>query len=140
MKTMNQVLVLGALLLVGCGSVEGTYTLDKDATKKSMEAAIAKMPSDKQADAKMGLAFIDAMDVSMELKAGGAATMKSTMKGLGDGKEKTDEATWKKDGDTISITDSKKAGDVQKCTKSGKSLSCTTGEGDKAVTFVFTKA
>lgn len=140
MKTMNQVLVLGALLLVGCGSVEGTYSLDKDATKKSMEATIAKMPADKQADAKLGLAFVDAMDVSMELKAGGACTMKSTMKGLGDGKEQAEEGTWKKDGDTVSITSAKKPNDVQKCTKSGKSLNCTTGEGDKAVTLVFTKA
>lgn len=141
MKTMKMLVTFAALSfgLVACGSVEGTYTLDKDATKKSMEADIAKMPADKQANAKMGLAFIDAMDVSMELKSGGVVSSKSTMKGLGDGKEKEEPGTWKKDGDTVTIT-SGKNNEEMKCTKSGKSLSCSAGEGDHKMTMVFTKA
>jgi hypothetical protein len=140
MKT-NMLLGLGALAPVGCGGVEGSYTLDKAETKKSMEAEIAKLPASDQEMAKLGLAMIDAMDVSMELKSGGVATSKSQMKGLGDGKTQEDTGTWKKDGDSVIIATGKDAKGELKCAKNGKSLSCTAGGDTKSkMTLVFTKA
>jgi hypothetical protein len=134
---MNKLLVLGALALVGCGSVEGKYTLDKDATKKEAEAEIAKMPAADQEKEKKGLDMIDAMDVSMEIKAGGDATMSFMMKGIMD-KPKEETAKWKKDGDDVVITDDKNK--ETRCSKSGKSLKCTESGGKHKETMVFTKA
>jgi hypothetical protein len=138
---MNKLLVLGALALVGCG-VEGTYTLDKAESKKNAEAEIAKMPADQQTMAKSMLGMFDDMNVSIELKSGGTYSSKMTMKGLNDGKEKEDTGTWKKDGDTITISTKTPGGNDKeiKCTKSGKSLSCTEGSEKNKMTMVFTKA
>jgi hypothetical protein len=137
---MNKLLVLGALALVGCGGVEGTYTLDKAETKKSMEAEVAKMPADQQAGAKFMLAMFDDMNVTMELKSGGVVSSKTEMKGKPDPKGDKEEAgTWKKDGDTIIVTQGDKAGKEMKCTKSGKSLSCVAGDEKNKMTLVFAK-
>jgi hypothetical protein len=130
--------------MVGCGGVEGTYKLDKAETKKAMQADIAKMPADDQKFAQLGLAMVDAMDVTMELKSGGAASMKMTMPNLMDSKgpAKTDEetGTWKKDGDNVIITDSKDKKET-KCEKSGKKLTChEPSAGGKDNTMVFVKS
>ncbi len=136
MKT-NKLLVLGALALVGCGSVEGTYTLDKAETKKAMEAEIAKMPAAEQEMQKMGLAMLDSMDATMELKSGGAASMKMTMTGMTkDPKTNEDTGTWKKEGDDITISAN---GKDTKCSKSGKKLTCSEASGKSKMTMIFAK-
>lgn len=144
---INKVLVCAVALVgfaaSGCGSVEGTYKLDKAATKKAMEASAAKLPADQQAGAKLGEAMLDAMDLSLELKAGGKASMKSTMPNLFDDKKppKTDEdtGTWKKDGDTITITGAK-AKDSFTCTKKGSKLECKEPNSKEDFEMIFSKA
>jgi len=134
---INKLLVCAVALVgfavSGCGGVEGTYKLDKDATKKAMEAEIAKLPADQQEMAKkFGEGMADQMDVSMEIKKDGTVAMKVTMMG------KTDEesGTWKKDGDNVTLTSGK--GKPMTCTKSGSKLTCTEkhASGDQTMVFV----
>ncbi len=137
MKTIKLVcaLAFAGVGLVGCGGPEGTYTLDKAETKKAMEADIAKMPADKQQFAKLGMAMMDSMDATLELKKDGTTSMKMTM-----GTEKSNEeaGTWKKDGDKVVL--SNKGKDIS-CDKSGKKLTCVESHksGD-STTMVFTKS
>ena len=123
---------LAVVGLVGCGGVEGSYKLDKDETKKAMEADIAKMPADQQAFAKLGMAMADKVDMSLELKKDNTATMKTTI----DGKDKEESATWKKEGDDVVLTSDGK--DIH-CKKDGKKLSCTKKHASGDSTMVFTK-
>ena len=138
MKTIKWLCVLAfaGVGLVGCGGVEGTYTLDKDATKKASEADIAKMPADKQQFAKLGMAMMDSMDATLEIKKDGTATMKMSM---GSDKGKDETATWKKDGDKVVLTNDK--GKDISCEKSGKKLTCVESHksGD-STTMVFSKS
>ncbi len=137
---LNKLLVLGAVLggaLVGCGGVEGTYTLDKADTKKSMEAEIAKLPAADQEMSKLGLAMIDSMDATVELKSGGVATMKSTMSLMGAPKTTEETGTWKKEGDDVTFTVN---GKDSKCSKSGKKLTCSDPKGASKMTMVFAKS
>ena len=143
---INKLLVCAVALVgfavSGCGGVEGTYKLDKAETKKSMEAEIAKMPADKQEMAKLGTAMLDAMDMTVELKSGGAVSMKTTMPNIMDSKApaKTEEetGTWKKDGDTITLTSAK--GKDMKCTKSGSKLSCNEADAKDKMELIFSKS
>jgi hypothetical protein len=87
MTKTNRILGCAAILavagLTACkGGPEGTYKFDKAGTKKEMEAGIAKLPAKDQELAKLGVALVDAMDGTLELKSGGAATEKSTMGSL----------------------------------------------------------
>jgi hypothetical protein len=120
---------------VGCGSVEGTYKLDKDAMKKSAEAEIAKKPAADQAAAKAMLGMFDAMDMTLELKSGGAASMKTS---LGAGHDKEETGTWKKDGDAI-VVSSGKGKDI-KCQKDGSKLKCNEAGGKDDTQLVFVKS
>ena len=136
---INKLLVCAVALigfgLTACGGVEGTYKLDKDATKKAMEEDIKKLPADQQEMArKMGSDMADQMDISLEIKKGGAASMKMTMAG------KTDEetGTWTKDGDNITLTNGK--GKPMTCTKSGSKLTCTEKHASGDETMVFVKS
>ena len=129
------VLALSAIGLVACGGVEGTYKLDKEETKKSMEAEIAKMPADQQAFAKLGMAMADKMDATLELKKDNTVSMTMTMDGKPEGKEKS--GTWKKEGDDVVLTSD---GKDMKCAKSGKKLTCTDHHASGDTTMVFTKS
>ena len=136
---INKLLVCAVALvgwgLVGCGGVEGNYKLDKDATKKAMEAEIAKLPADQQEMAKkFGSDMADQMDVALEIKKDGTASMKITAMG------KTDEesGTWKKEGDAITLTNGK--GKPMNCTKSGSKLTCTEKHASGDETMVFVKS
>jgi hypothetical protein len=136
----NSKLLVGTLALiasgiVGCGGVEGTYKLDKEETKKSMEAEIAKMPADQQQFAKMGMSMADKMDATLELKKDQSMSMSMTMEGKTEGKEKT--GTWKKEGDDVVLTSD---GKDMKCQKSGKKLTCTDHHASGDSTMVFTKS
>lgn len=126
---------LAVIGLVGCGGVEGTYKLDKDETKKSMEAEIAKMPADQQAFAKLGMAMADKMDATLELKKDNTVSMSMTVDGKPEGKEKT--GTWKKEGDDVVLTSD---GKDMHCKKDGKKLSCTEKHQSGDSTMVFTKS
>ncbi len=131
--TMNRLfaplaLALAVAGLTGCGGVEGTYKLDKTEMKKSMEAEIAKLPEEQQGFAKLGVALMDAMEMSVELESGGKLKMKSSMPSLKEGEEKKSEekeGTWKQEGDSvILVTDGKEL----KCKNAGGKLTC---EADK---------
>ena len=125
---------LAVVGLVGCGGVEGTYKLDKDETKKAMEADIAKMPADQQAFAKLGMAMADKMDATLELKKDNTLSMKMSM----DGKDSKEESgTWKKEGDDVVLTSDGK--DIH-CKKDGKKLSCVRKHASGDSTTVFTKS
>ncbi len=135
MKNSKLIVVeLAVVGLAGCGGVEGTYKLDKDETKKAMEADIAKMPADQQQFAKLGMAMADKMDATLELKKEGAMSMKFSMDGKEE-KEKT--GTWKKDGDDVVLSSD---GKDMKCSKSGKKLTCIDKHASGDTTTVFTKS
>ena len=120
--------------LVGCGGVEGNYKLDKDATKKAAEAEIAKLPADQQEMAKHFAEKDSDMDVTLEIKKDGTASMKMTAGG--ENHEET--GTWKKDGDGVILTNGK--GKPMNCTKSGSKLTCTEKHASGDETMVFVKS
>ena len=126
---------LAVVGLVGCGGVEGTYKLDKDETKKAMEADIAKMPADQQGLAKLGMSFADKMDATLELKKDNTVSMKVTMDGKPEGKEQN--GTWKKEGDDVVLSNGD--GKDMHCKKDGKKLTCTEKHNSGDTTMVFTK-
>ncbi len=135
-------LTFTTLGLAGCGGggVEGTYKLDKAEVKKSMEAELAKLPEKEQGFAKLGLALIDAMDMSLELQPGGKLKAKSTSPSFEPSKPaKTEEkeGTWKAEGDKITLDTGD--GKPLTCTKAGSRLNCTSAtpkKGDPALVFV----
>ncbi len=105
-----------------------------------MEADIAKLPANEQQFAKLGLAMMDTMDATLEIKKDNTISMKMTMPSM-DGKDKkTDEetGTWKKDGDDVILT---AKGKDTKCAKSGKKLTCVeTSKSGSSTTMVFVKS
>lgn len=130
---------LATSFLLACGGgVEGTYKLDKAEMKKSMEAEIAKMPADQQGFAKLGMALIDAMEMSLELQSGGKLKMKTSMPNIMEkdkpAKTEEKEGTWKMDGDAVVIeTDNQPI----KCAKTGGKLTCEgKKKGDPTLVFV----
>jgi len=124
--TIAATLAIATFGLVGCGGgVEGTYKLDKAEMKKSMEAEVAKLPADQQAMAKLGVAMLDALDMSLELQAGGKLKAKTTMPSLDKdqpAKTKEQDGTWKMDGDAVVLDNGD--GKPTKCTKGAGKLSC----------------
>lgn len=126
---------LAVVGLVGCGGVEGTYKLDKDETKKAMDAEIAKMPADQQAMAKMMSGMADKMDMTLEIKKDNTVAMKMTM----DGKDKDESGTWKKEGDDIVLSNGNDKKDMH-CKKDGKKLTCIEKHNSGDSTVVFTKS
>jgi len=124
---------LAVVGLVGCGGVEGTYKLDKDETKKAMEADIFMLAV--LSFAKLGMAMADKMDMTLELKKDNTASMKMSMDGK-DSKEET--GTWKKEGDDVVLTNGNDKKDMH-CKKDGKKLTCTEKHNSGDSTVVFTK-
>lgn len=141
-RALVGVIFAATLGLVGCGGggPEGTYKLDKAEVKKAMEAEVAKMPADQQGLAKLGLALIDAMDMSLTLESGGKLKAKSSSPSLDPskpGKTEEKEGTWKAEGDSLTLDTGD--GKPLKCTKSGSKLSCTSAtpkQGDPTLVFV----
>jgi hypothetical protein len=127
-----------ALGLAGCGGgVEGTYKLDKAEVKKAMEADIATMPADQQGFAKLAMAMIDGMDMSIELQSGGKVKAHAQMPSLDPtkpGKTEDKEGTWKAEGDAITLDTGD--GKALKCTKAGSKLTCGSAKkGEPALIF-----
>jgi hypothetical protein len=133
--------LLAAVLFAGCkksGGPEGQYSLDKGAMKAQMQAEIDKMPKEEQGMAQMALAFIDMLDIRINLNPGGRAVMTASAPNMGgeggEPKVETKEGTWKKENDKILL---EVAGQKSlSCTADGKKLEC--GEGREKM--VFTKA
>lgn len=133
-------LALATFGVAGCGGgVEGTYKLDKAEMKKAMEAEVAKLPAEQQEMAKLGVALLDAMDMTAELQSGGKLKLKSTVPSLAKDappKTKEQEGTWKMDGDKVVLD----AGDGKppiKCAKEGNKLTCESEKkGSPALVFV----
>lgn len=131
-------LVLAFAFLAGCGGPEGTYKLDKEAMKKAMEAEIEKKPKEEQGFAKLGMAMIEAMDITLEVKSGGKYTMKTSMPNLMGSdkanKEESEDGDWTVDGDKIDLKGSK---DSTSCKFDGKKIECAgKKDGDPGITFV----
>lgn len=129
---------LAILGLAGCGGgAEGTYKLDKVEMKKSMEAEVAKLPAAQQGFAKLAIAMVDAMDVTVELQAGGKLKMTSSMPSFDKGKPaKTDEkaGTWKATSGGVELTAD---GKPLQCTKDGKKLTCASDKkGEPSMVFL----
>ncbi|MCC6553680.1 MAG: hypothetical protein IT372_11755 [Polyangiaceae bacterium] len=125
-KTVAAAIAIATFGLAGCGGgVEGTYKLDKTEMKKAMEAEVAKLPADQQGMAKLGMALIEAMDISLELQSGGKLKMKSTMPSFDKDKPaqtKEEDGTWKEEGDSIVLDNGD--GKPVKCAKGAGKLSC----------------
>ena len=138
-KTVAATIALATFGLAGCGgSVEGTYKLDKTEMKTAMEAEVAKLPADQQGMAKLGAAMLDAMDMTLELQAGGKAKLKTTMPSFEKdqpAKTKDQDGSWKMDGEAIVIDNGD--GKPVKCTKNAAKLSCESQKkGEPSLVFV----
>lgn len=115
-KTLASFLTALTLSFVAaCGgdaaaSAAGVYQIDKAAFKETMLAA---MPAEAKKD-KMAMDMIekmaDSMNVSIELKADGTATMSMKMEMMGQKKDDTENGTWKLEGNKLSMTTKDKAG------------------------------
>lgn len=118
--------------LAACGGgVEGTYKLDKGEMKKAMEGDIAKLPQEQQGFAKLALALIDQMEMSVELQSGGKLKMKTTTPSLKEGKAaetKEEEGTWKVEGESVVLETN---GKPIKCKKGEGKLTCDPEEKEK---------
>ncbi|MBL9021405.1 MAG: copper resistance protein NlpE N-terminal domain-containing protein [Myxococcales bacterium] len=128
-------------LLAGCkGGPEGTYKLDKESMKTAMKAEIEKMPKEQQAGAELGMAIIEMMDMTIEIKSDGKYEAKTSMPDLMGKdkeakKEETESGDWKVEGDKITLKGKK---DLT-CKFDSSKIEC---EGDKkgAPSLVFKKS
>lgn len=133
-------LAISSFGLAGCGGggIEGTYKLDKAEVKKSMEAEVSKLPADQQGFAKLAIALIDAMDMSLELQAGGKLKAKSSSPSLDPskpGKTEEKDGTWKAEGDSVTLDTGD--GKPLTCKKEGSKLNCSSAKkGDPSLVFV----
>lgn len=117
-KTLATFLAALTLSLVSaCGggagaaaSAAGVYTLDKAAFKQTM---LASMPEEAKKE-KMAMEMVDkmadGMNVSIELKADGTATMSIKTEMMGQKKDDTETGTWKLDGNKLTMTTKEKDG------------------------------
>jgi hypothetical protein len=117
--------------LTACGKgVEGKYSLDKASMKKEMEEKIAKMPADQQEMGKLGLAMVDAMDMTIDLKKGGEADFTVKMAEPGkeaEAKSESKKGKWTQQEKQISL---QVEGETKKleCTAEGNKLTCKDNE------------
>lgn len=125
-RVVAVVLTLG---LAGCSnSVEGTYTLDKNALKRTMQAELAGQSGG-------GIVYdfftrvMDEAEMRVELQADGQVSLKTTLPTGGWAAPRQlkwittedQNGTWKADGEMIVIT---AAGNRLNCSKSRAKLSC----------------
>lgn len=101
-------------LATSCGSnaaasAAGTYELDKAAMKQAIQAAI---PADQKDKMPAGVldGMVDGMNVTIDLKADGTASMAMKMEMMGQKMEDSGTGTWKLDGNKLTMTTKNKAG------------------------------
>lgn len=114
-------LTLALGTLIGCrgdGGVEGVYRLDKPAMKESMQAQIAKLSGEEESAARLALAMVERMDISMHLQPGGKLSLTITN---AEGKRGDLHGRWRAEGETVSLS---REGDPLTCQKQGQSLLC----------------
>lgn len=114
------------------GSVVGTYVIDKDAVKKQMKDAIAKMPKEKQGMAGMMMKLIDMIEMEVTLKKGGVVSVKETKPSFGKKKAAKPEVKevagkWEMTGGKLKISTSERKN--ISCDVAGDKLICTKGDG-----------
>lgn len=104
-------------LVAACGggagaasSAAGVYELDKAALKQTMLAAMPEEAKKEKMAMEMVDKMTDGMNVSIELKADGSATMSFKMDMMGQKKDDTETGTWKLDGTKLSMTTKEKDG------------------------------
>lgn len=104
-------------LVAACGggagaasSAAGVYELDKAALKQTMLAAMSEEAKKEKMAMEMVDKMTDGMNVSIELKADGSATMSFKMDMMGQKKDDTETGTWKLDGTKLSMTTKEKDG------------------------------
>lgn len=110
-KTLAALFTAFTLSVAACGgsaSAAGVYELDKAAFKESM---LANMPPEAKKE-KAAMDMIDGMfanmNITIELKADGSATM--TNKGMPGQKDDTETGTWKLEGSSLKMTTKGKDG------------------------------
>jgi hypothetical protein len=149
LATFGSLLVLSLAAACGGGSsaAVGTYQLDRAALKKDAMAAIPAeqkkqmeaLPAEqrKMAEDMMNKQF-DAMDVAIELKDGGTATV--TTKGMG-GKDETESGTWKLEGDKLTLATKDAGGkeEMKTATMTSGAFSFTEEQGGMKMTMTFKK-
>jgi hypothetical protein len=108
--------------------------------KTAMKAEIEKMPKEQQAGAELGMAIIEMMDMTIEIKSDGKYEAKTSMPDLmgkdkDAKKEETESGDWKVEGDKITLKGKK---DLT-CKFDSSKIEC---EGDKkgAPSLVFKKS
>ncbi len=127
-----------ATALVACkSSPEGKYVLDQAATQGAYQATVDQLPAEQQPMAKLSLAMIPTMNLSMELKSGGALEVASSI--LLDKSAppivKTQTGTWRLDGSKLITTvDGRDA----TCDVAGGKLTCAP-DRPEGITLIFTK-
>lgn len=94
---------VACMALVGCGGAEGTYKFESMTMTYGDETVTIKAGDEFQ-----GMTFEKDMMI-IELKKGGKCIMTSSMYG----EAETEEGTWKKDGDTITITSNNMTQNIQ---------------------------
>jgi hypothetical protein len=134
LKTTLSTAALTAILALGLtacnkGSAEGSYTIDKAAMKKEAEAKINKLPEDQRAMAKLGLAMIDKLEMTLELNKGGEAEFSTKMMGKSD----TKKGKWTEQDGSITIS-AGEAGKELSCKLDGSKLECK--KADDTLVFV----
>ena len=121
-------LVLFAISCKG-GGPGGTYSLDKAAMTKEIEAKVATIPAEQQAMAKMALELVKLMDIKLTLSDGGKGEMATTMPSMdkpGDKPEvKTEAVTWENKDGKIVISGGKQP---ISCTLADGKLTCSDGK------------
>ncbi len=132
----NIAVVVLALLACKGASVEGKYSLDKADTKAQMQAEIQKMPEGEREMAQLGIAFVDLLEMTIELKAGGTSVVETKVPNIETGQSdvETEQGTWTHNDGTVTIVS---GGDTLSCPVADGKLRC---KDKKGKTIVFLKS
>ncbi len=120
---LASVALVALSFLAGCGKPTGTYKLDKEAIKTAFKAELEKKSDEDKKMGEFGLALVDMLDVTLEVKDDGKYDMKTSMPSLtkkDEKKEETESGDWSVEGDTITL----KGKEEMKCKVGSGKLEC----------------